>query len=85
MLKLIAGPLAAVAALAMFLAVPSPAQASERYPWCAVYSERSVGATNCGFVSLAQCRATVMGIGGSCQRNPTYREPASRKQQRQRY
>ena len=38
------------------------------YKWCAVYSAR--GASNCGFVTLEQCRATVSGIGGFCMRNP---------------
>jgi Protein of unknown function (DUF3551) len=28
------------------------------------------GATNCGFYSFEQCRATVSGIGGFCMRNP---------------
>jgi Protein of unknown function (DUF3551) len=46
--------------------------------WCAQYSNH--GATNCGFYSFGQCRATVSGIGGFCMRNPfsTYgsaREP----------
>ena len=53
MLKLIAGAFAAVT-LAAAIAVPSPAQAGIEYPWCAQYSERSVGATNCGFSTLAQ-------------------------------
>jgi hypothetical protein len=37
--------------------------------WCAQYSTRG-GATNCGFYSFEQCRATVSGIGGFCRRNP---------------
>src|SRR4051812_47631522 len=36
--------------------------------WCAHYGTRG-GATNCGFYSFEQCRATVSGIGGFCQRN----------------
>lgn len=76
--------LAAAAAFTVWLAAPAPAQAGTEYPWCAIYSERSVGATNCGFVSLAQCQATVNGIGGGCARNPAYPEPAPRKPQRQR-
>jgi hypothetical protein len=42
------------------------------YRWCAVYSGRMGGATNCGFITLEQCRATVSGIGGFCQPNPFY-------------
>lgn len=57
----------------------SSAHASDRYPWCAVYSERTVGATNCGFMTLAQCRATISGIGGMCEPNPAYVSPRSRK------
>ena len=39
----------------------TPAQA-QNYPWCAQYSGRALGgAQNCGFVSFAQCMATVSG------------------------
>jgi hypothetical protein len=43
---------------------------ADPYAWCAVYSVS--GDTNCGFVSLEQCRATISGIGGFCQPNPFY-------------
>ena len=66
---LIAGALAAF---------PKPAAAETVYPWCAIYSERTVGATNCGFSTFAQCRATISGIGGMCVENPDYR-PAERR------
>lgn len=59
------------------LAAPRPAAAEIIYRWCAVYSERTVGATNCGFSTLAQCRATLSGLGGWCMENPAYRPPAS--------
>jgi hypothetical protein len=39
------------------------------YPWCAVYSGDGGGGTNCGFLTIAQCRATVSGIGGFCAPN----------------
>jgi hypothetical protein len=58
------------------------AHASDRYPWCAVYSQRTVGATNCGFISLAQCRATISGVGGTCEPNPAY---VSRQPRKPRY
>ena len=35
---------------------------------------------NCGFVSFAQCMATVSGIGGFCVQNNTYQPPARRAQ-----
>jgi hypothetical protein len=58
------------------VSAPKPAAAEIIYPWCAIYSERTVGATNCGFSTLAQCRATISGVGGWCVENPEYR-PAS--------
>ena len=48
------------------------------YPWCAVYGGDAGGASNCGFTTIEQCRATVSGIGGSCEPNQFYtgdREP----------
>lgn len=65
---------------------PTPAAAEIIYPWCAVYSERTGGGTNCGFSTLAQCRATISGIGGWCVPNPAYAPPqrAAPKRSRQR-
>ena len=54
-----------------------PAAAIE-YPWCAQYGAMSDGGRNCGFSTLAQCMATVSGIGGDCQRNQFYEGPAER-------
>ena len=42
------------------------------YPWCAVYTGRGGGASNCGFRTWDQCMATVSGIGGFCQPNQFY-------------
>jgi len=39
--------------------------ASDPYKWCAVDSNS--GGTNCGFVTIEQCRATISGKGGSCE------------------
>jgi uncharacterized protein DUF3551 len=55
----------------------APAHAYERpydpYPWCAVYSsDDGGGGTNCGFLTIEQCRATVSGIGGFCEPNQFY-------------
>jgi len=49
------------------------AQPATAYPykWCAVYSGRD-GSTNCYFITLEQCRATVSGAGGFCQPNGFY-------------
>lgn len=45
------------------------------YKWCAVYGGDSGGASNCGFLTLEQCRLTVSGIGGSCEPNQFYTGP----------
>jgi hypothetical protein len=53
------------------------------YPWCAVYSGDGGGGTNCGFLTIEQCRATVSGIGGFCAPNQFYNpRPAARSQKR---
>ena len=53
----------------------TPAHA-QNYPWCAQYSGSALGgAQNCGFVSFAQCMATVSGIGGFCVQNTMYQPP----------
>jgi hypothetical protein len=39
--------------------------ASDLFKWCAVDSNS--GGTNCGFVTIEQCRATISGKGGSCE------------------
>jgi hypothetical protein len=67
----------------------SPARAYEMpydpYPWCAVYSGDAGGASNCGFLTIEQCRATVSGIGGSCEPNQFYnpRQAAAHSRKRQ--
>jgi hypothetical protein len=54
------------------------------YPWCAVYSGDGGGGTNCGFLTIEQCRATVSGIGGFCAPNQFYNpRPAARARKRQ--
>ena len=42
------------------------------YPWCANYGGDASGSSNCGFLTLEQCRATVSGIGGFCAHNQFY-------------
>ena len=74
----------ALAALALSTVLArSPARAYDMpydpYPWCAVYSGDAGGASNCGFLTIEQCRATVSGIGGFCEPNQFYnpRRPAA--------
>jgi Protein of unknown function (DUF3551) len=69
---------------------PASALSYDPYPWCAEYSDgdSGLGGTNCGFLTLEQCRATVSGIGGFCVRNQFYNpgRPVTRtKKQRPNY
>ena len=77
--------LAAVAGVAL---APSAAPAYDMpydpYPWCAVYSGEAGGATNCGFLTIAQCRATVSGMGGFCEPNQFYNPRPGARSSRQR-
>src|SRR5262245_41175481 len=65
----------------------SPARSEVVYPWCAQYADRGggqlaaagiifveegTGGRNCGFWTLEQCRAALMGNGGRCEPNPMY-------------
>jgi Protein of unknown function (DUF3551) len=46
---------------------------ADPYKWCAIYGGGwAGGASNCGFVTLAQCQATISGIGGYCAENQFY-------------
>jgi hypothetical protein len=49
---------------------------AQTYPWCAEYSGRDFGGTNCGFSTEQQCELTISGIGGYCHENLWYRKPA---------
>ena len=43
------------------------------YPYCqGVGGGRGAGFVSCGFATMAQCRETMMGMGGWCQPNPYY-------------
>ena len=58
------------AGVTLVAAVPTVSHA-DPYRWCAVYSTGD-SARNCGFVTYAQCMATVSGIGGFCEPNQFY-------------
>jgi hypothetical protein len=53
----------------------APSAQAQNYPWCAQYSMGFGGSRNCGFISFAQCMATVQGMGGFCAENNTYEPP----------
>jgi hypothetical protein len=62
-----------LATLTAALLLGSSAGHADPYRWCAVYGGGDSGtASNCGFVTLEQCRATISGIGGVCSPNPFY-------------
>ena len=48
---------------------------AQNYPWCAYYSGRSGGGTNCGFMTFQQCMDTARGLGSNCQPNTQYQPP----------
>ena len=56
---------------------------AQNYPWCAQYSGDFGGTVNCGFVSVAQCMATVTGMGGFCVPNNLYQPPVAAGPSRQ--
>jgi hypothetical protein len=56
-----------VLAAAACVAFAFATQACADGAWCA---RDSLGCTNCGFHTFAQCQANVSGMGGSCERNP---------------
>jgi Protein of unknown function (DUF3551) len=49
-------------------AMGGPAKAMN-YPWCGYDGG---GGTNCGFVTVEQCMASISGNGGFCNRNTQY-------------
>jgi hypothetical protein len=73
---------AALLAVGAFALSGGPA-AAQTYPWCGEYLSDDGGGTNCGFSTLAQCRAAISGNGGHCYENPFYtaqtREPRRTK------
>jgi Protein of unknown function (DUF3551) len=72
-----------IAVLVLFPALLTQTSANalpyDPYPWCAQYSGSAGGATNCGFLTIEQCRATVSGIGGFCAPNQFYNPKGSAK------
>lgn len=77
-----------LASIVLFASPLLPAGAYEMpydpYPWCAVYGGDAGGASNCGFLTIEQCRATVSGIGGSCEPNQFYNPRPSARARKQR-
>ena len=61
-----------VGLLACAAAPVAPAKA-DPYRWCAQYAGGGFGgSTNCYFITIEQCRATISGNGGFCEPNTFY-------------
>jgi uncharacterized protein DUF3551 len=60
----------ACAALATFAVIGGATPAAAQGAWCADYSGRDGGATNCGFYTWQQCQWAVSGVGGFCRPSP---------------
>jgi hypothetical protein len=78
--------LGAAIAVPLMLLIQGDRASAQDYPWCAEGGFKD-GARSCGFVTREQCLAAVSGVGGFCERNPTYRprdesSPASRRSRR---
>ena len=69
--------LTAIGSIIYLFLIAGPA-AADPYKWCAVYTNGS----NCGFTTIEQCRASVSGVGGSCQPNQFYTGPDKTSAQR---
>ena len=51
-----------------------PWQVSRNYPWCA-FMNVADGINECLYTTIAQCRASVSGVGGYCYQNPSFVPP----------
>jgi hypothetical protein len=66
--------------LLLTVALTDPVKA-DPYPWCAEYTGGGLGgSSNCYFMTIEQCRATVAGVGGYCAPNPFYTGPTLNQQ-----
>jgi hypothetical protein len=73
----------AISALAAVAAITPTAGQADPYKWCAVYAGRGGGNdTNCGFVTLEQCRTAISGAAGSCEPNLFYTGAGERQAKR---
>ena len=59
-------------ALAGGIAGSSTESHAQNYPWC-LAANAYEGGVNCGFDTEAQCRESLAGMGGFCEKNPDYR------------
>ena len=63
----------ALAAFMLIAATSAASAQSDPYRWCADYGGfRGGGGSNCYFMTLQQCQATISGVGGTCRPNPFF-------------
>jgi hypothetical protein len=74
--------LAVAAGFAISLSFITSSATADPYKWCAAYG--TPGGTNCGFVTIEQCRATISGMGGFCEPNQFYTGPETTPTSRKR-
>jgi hypothetical protein len=56
------------------LAAVGSGRAETEYPYCqGANGGYGSGFVTCGFATMAQCRETILGMGGWCQVNPQFR------------
>jgi hypothetical protein len=74
---------AAAMSFAAQLVTAGGARAEIEYPYCyGANGGYGAGLVSCGFTTMAQCRETILGMGGWCQVNPHYaaqRTPATER------
>lgn len=58
-----------LASVAM-LSASAPSASAQDAPWCSSGTMGGLSTTRCEFYTLAQCRATISGLGGTCIENP---------------
>ncbi|MBX9827457.1 MAG: DUF3551 domain-containing protein [Xanthobacteraceae bacterium] len=67
----------ALTGLLMLAGFSAPPASADPYRWCAVLGGSADVGTNCYFMTLEQCQATVSGVGGFCTPNNFYTGPAT--------
>ena len=73
-MRTIARPMAWAMLLGAQLAAVGSARAEIEYPYCqGANGGYGSGFITCGFVTMAQCREAISGMGGWCQVNPFFR------------
>jgi len=81
--KTLLGVTVVVAAASMLVTVG--VASADPYKWCAVYGGgENGGGSNCGFITIEQCRATISGMGGFCEPNQFYTGPDNKPAKRAR-